>query len=663
MGMRIGEDEALNIMRGGGLEPLVPYVSNSTPWLSKCLMCGLEASPTLKSIRNRVSSRKGCRNCSPNMRKSHDQAISVMLVANLEPLEPYVNSHSRWKCICLTCQSIVYPSYNSIQQGQGGCLKCAGRLVDPDEAELLFKANDLKPLVPYPGADKPWKSLHLVCGREVKPKYSNIRTGHSGCKYCVGNIVDEEKARKVFIARGLLPLEPYRSALVGWKSIHQQCGREVSPRYNTVQQGSSGCQFCAGNLPIPEEIARKFFIENGLIPQEIFPGTNKSWKSIHKKCRKTVFPHYSTIARGGGGCKYCAGLFVEPLDAVEFFRSKGLDPIDSYPGAGKPWKSIHQQCGKVVQPSYGSIQQGQGGCGYCAGNIVDPEIAKSLFLERGLIPQEEFPGANRGWRSIHSQCGREVFPKYSYILDGSGGCKDCAVNYVNPELAREVFRSADLEPLEPYPGAGRGWRSIHTVCGREVTPHWGYVKKYLSGCKYCAGKAITDADAIAFLRARGFEPKVAYPGSQSPWEMVHMKCGNTVRPRLNTLRYSGGDGSGCVKCSDSTFNFLEPAIIYLLTNLELGAHKIGISGATKKRIEQHRREGWETFKVLTFDKGESAYQIEQEVLEWLRETFALTTFLSRQQMPQGGYTETVDASEIDLSTIWAKVEELSKVEK
>jgi hypothetical protein len=32
-------------------------------------------------------------------------------------------------------------------------------------------------------------------------------------------------------------------------------------------------------------------------------------------------------------------------------------------------------------------------------------------------------------------------------------------------------------------------------------------------------------------------------------------------------------------------------------------------------------------------------------------------------MPHGGFTETVDATEIDLPTIWAKVEELSRVKK
>ena len=38
-------------------------------------------------------------------------------------------------------------------------------------------------------------------------------------------------------------------------------------------------------------------------------------------------------------------------------------------------------------------------------------------------------------------------------------------------------------------------------------------------------------------------------------------------------------------------------------------------------------------------------------------------YLLSEQMPQGGHTETVDASEIDLPTIWAKVEELSRVKR
>ena len=55
--------------------------------------------------------------------------------------------------------------------------------------------------------------------------------------------------------------------------------------------------------------------------------------------------------------------------------------------------------------------------------------------------------------------------------------------------------------------------------------------------------------------------------------------------------------------------------------------------------------------------------MEQRVIKWLRVEVGLPIHLNDSQMPQGGHTETVDASEIDLSTIWAKVEQLSRVWK
>jgi len=45
----------------------------------------------------------------------------------------------------------------------------------------------------------------------------------------------------------------------------------------------------------------------------------------------------------------------------------------------------------------------------------------------------------------------------------------------------------------------------------------------------------------------------------------------------------------------------------------------------------------------------------------LRYQKKLPPYLSIEQMPQAGWSETVDASEIDLATIWAKVEQLSRV--
>jgi hypothetical protein len=59
----------------------------------------------------------------------------------------------------------------------------------------------------------------------------------------------------------------------------------------------------------------------------------------------------------------------------------------------------------------------------------------------------------------------------------------------------------------------------------------------------------------------------------------------------------------------------------------------------------------------------NASDIETKVLEWLRMEVGLPFQLTSKQMPQGGHTETVAASEIELATVWAKVEELSRAKK
>ena len=71
--------------------------------------------------------------------------------------------------------------------------------------------------------------------------------------------------------------------------------------------------------------------------------------------------------------------------------------------------------------------------------------------------------------------------------------------------------------------------------------------------------------------------------------------------------------------------------------------------------------GWEVFNIIDIVTGIDAERIETKVLNWIRNDLKLGIHLSKEFMPQGGHTETVDASEVDLRTIWAKVEELSKV--
>jgi hypothetical protein len=103
----------------------------------------------------------------------------------------------------------------------------------------------------------------------------------------------------------------------------------------------------------------------------------------------------------------------------------------------------------------------------------------------------------------------------------------------------------------------------------------------------------------------------------------------------------------------------------LITHSLLGAHKIGITSKERKsdRLKVHQLAGWEIYKTIEFTKGSDALELERKILEWFIKEKNLGPYLSRQDMSQGGWTETVDASEIDLPAIWAKVEELNKALK
>jgi hypothetical protein len=123
---------------------------------------------------------------------------------------------------------------------------------------------------------------------------------------------------------------------------------------------------------------------------------------------------------------------------------------------------------------------------------------------------------------------------------------------------------------------------------------------------------------------------------------------------------------GCRFCADWGIDYEAEGILYLMTHPKYQAHKVGIgnSGRFKvTRVREHKRSGWVLFKELTFSRTDDAFELEQNILDWLRKDKGLPPFLSESEMPQGGYTETVDASEIDLPTIWAKVEQLSRVKR
>lgn len=264
-------------------------------------------------------------------------------------------------------------------------------------------ASGLVPLEPYQGADAPWLCRHVGvdgngCGREVTPRYSSVRGGNKGCRFCARKMVDPGKADELMRFRGLVPLDPYPGYTTPWRCIHigvdgDGCGQVVTPRYKKVRQGGGGCQFCSrrasrGKRRSDTSDAEACMRAVGLIPLEPYPGANVPWLCRHvgvdgDGCGREVTKRYNIVQQGHSGCRFCTGQAVDPAEAAALMLSRGLMPLEPYPGALTPWRCRHigitgDGCDEEVAPRYNSVQQGHGGCRACALKAIPKRSIKRI---------------------------------------------------------------------------------------------------------------------------------------------------------------------------------------------------------------------------------------------------------------------------------------------
>ncbi|MEI6039196.1 MAG: GIY-YIG nuclease family protein [Actinomycetes bacterium] len=603
---------------------------------------------------------------------SHEVALEYMLAAKLKPLVKYPGRGTLpWKSRCLQCGQVVTPSLSSVRNNGGGCRPCGlkksakTRSADLSIAIDVMRKAGAEPIGEYPGSGKPWLCKCTKCGKEILPRFGNVKKGTAACVYCAGKKIDPEDAKKLMTEYGYKPLVEYPGSNTPWKAIHVQCGELVSPRFTALQTGRGGCMKCgfksnqAKQLGDPEK-ARELMLNAKLEPLEPYPGASRPWKCKCLKCGREVLPYYNRV-KSGTGCGYCAGKAVEPLEAEVVMRNANLEPLVPYPGARKHWKSKCMRCNRIVSPTYGDVRIGEGGCKYCGKKYVDPDEARALMISKGLIPQVPYPGSSVGWKSLCAKCGKEIFPVYNTVNGRDSGCKYCKGVFVDAADAEKLMRDRNLIPLVPYPGASTPWKCQCMVCGKKISPQYGAIVQGQGSCKYCSRKVVAPEDAVQVMLKNNLEPLEPYSRADEPWKCRCKKCGKTVTPSYVSV--NGGQG-GCKYCATRGIDYSASAFIYLMTNREKGAHKIGI-GTDKtrdNRIHAHKRDGWEVYKSVSIPTAEEAEKIEYQVIKWLRDVKKLPPYLSKKEMKRGGFSETVDASEIDLSTIWAKIEELSKLQ-
>jgi len=316
-----------------------------------------------------------------------------MLAAKLQPLVPFTNVRSKWKSRCLNCNAIVFPRYNQIKRGTGGCLDC-GRIKQKKSATLkedlvvgiMLKAN-LQPLEPYKNANTKWKCKCLTCGKITKPYFSNIQQGKGGCVPCgrkksaKKKTTPEDLAVEIMLKAGLKPLEPYRNNATRWKCLHEECGEVVKVLYGSVKRGQGVCPVCLKRKGSPiktkQDVAVAVMLKAGFEPLVPYKHANAKWKCRHIKCSRITYPRFADVKRPDSkktiGCSHCA--YIENAKnsrlsedkVIKIMLEANLKPLVPYVNGNKRWKCECLKCGNIVFPRFQTIQQRQGGgCSTCA---------------------------------------------------------------------------------------------------------------------------------------------------------------------------------------------------------------------------------------------------------------------------------------------------------
>ena len=404
----------------------------------------------------------------------------------------------------------------------------------------------------------------------------------------------------------------------------------------------------------------------GFEPLVSYPGAGKPWRSLCTRCGTVRTPTLNNVYSKGTGCGPCstrtrraAALAAEAPAAIADMEADGLTPLEDYPGSRVPWRCLCQGCGEERTPMLCNVRAGHHGCQPCtarskAAAMLAAGAPRAIADMHAvwLEPLDPYPGTTKRWKSRCLVCDRTVSPMLGNIRRGQGPCEYCAGTVrLDPVAAAAVMREAGFEPLSDYPGANQPWTCRCLTCGSVRGRRLSHVRNGI-GCRDCAGLAPTDPhQAASEMRYRGFEPLIPFPGLGEPWHSQCLNCDNEVHPRLNNLR--NRPGRGCWYCAKRGLDPAVPALLYVMTHPGHCAVKIGITGTHVRpsRVQDHERYGWKLHETMALPTGRDAYRTEQLVLRWL-EARGLRPFLTATQMPQSGWTETFCEDHVTALEVW-----------
>lgn len=571
--------------------------------------------------------------------------------------------------------------------------------ISATEATAILLSHGLKPLEPYLNSKSRWKANHISCGTTCYPMLEKVKLGQIGCPNCRYKKVakslrhSEGKAIEVMIEAGYLPLEPYVNAHTKWKSKHIACGKTVQPTYNQIQQGQGGCLVC-GRVKqglsgrVSEKKVIDLYDSKRITLIGRYVGSNLPIEAVCEVCKSEITVIY-TVGKRGGGCPVCSKLASSekmklPIAEIDArCAEKKLKRLSKYSNSKFPLTVLCLQCGDTHDILISSLLTSSG-CRKCG--MARAGKKRRFSEEKAIIgmqqigkvsPLEPYTSAHTKWKCKCLTCGAIVYPTKATVFSrNSLGCDLCArkVRAESRRYSQEVlykkFAEFELIPLEigKYIQSTSRIDCMHS-CGRIVkTSFRALVDKKNKGynpCTACARDKVAASQRFSRSKIDSLfkERNVklvsdTYKGMRYRHEVRCLTC----KYEWETIPSKIVMGYGCPKCSGLGFKQYEKAYIYLITHNNFNAHKVGIANIAKTRsadrLYQHVKQGWGVVEKWDVPSGKQAKNIEATVLRILRKDLGLPPMLSKGDMPQGGWSETFSADGISSSKVRKMIEVL-----
>ena len=421
------------------------------------------------------------------------------------------------------------------------------------------------------------------------------------------------------------------------------------------------------------KVAEQVMLKAGLKPLEPYQSASEKWKCEHLACGRIVFPRYSLVKSGQGGCRPCSYLKtglasrITPDEALLKLKRQKLELVGKYKWVDKrtTFQVTCLLCNKVSGINWDTLgKKGRNkGCEKCARTTaglsqVTVEKHAQLLAKHNLEAIGKHTGNSDLVKVLCLVCGKKKEVRRNFLLARKKlklGCMDCAgAKIANPKKIAQVMKKAKLEPLEPYSGGHAKWKCKCLKCGEIGYPEFNSILKGQGGCVPCGlvaignSKRTAQAEAIAIMFKADIKPLEPYTNMNAPWKCRCLVCKRIVTPSLANVK-SGHNG--CVYCAPAGLGMEKNSYVYLITNPELNAHKVGIGNVKKHmdRLGRFNARGWVTYKVWQFETGREALDIEKMIFKVIRKDLKIPVYLSYEQMKStGGHIETMGADSISL---------------